>query len=425
MSELNRRDFVSTGALAAGALAFGAAGVHAAGSENIKVGLIGCGGRGTGAAQNILEADRNVQIVALGDVSENNVKGALAGLKRKDKDRVIATPDSAFSGLDAFEKVLKSDVDLVILATPPGFRPYHLEAAIKAGKHVFTEKPVAVDVTGIRKCMELVKLSKEKNLAVVAGTQRRHQTGYLETIKRLHDGEIGDIVAGRAYWNGNGIWFRNRQPGMSDAQYQLNNWYHFNWLCGDHIVEQHVHNLDVINWILKSHPIKATGMGGRSNRKVGPPEEVGHIFDHFAVEYEYPNGVIIQSYCRQIEGCVNNISESVVGTKGKCNVSGYTINGKYVLEGKNDNAPYVQEHIDLLKSIRDGKPLNELENVTTSTMTAILGRMATYSGKLMDWKKVMETAKEDTFPKNLTIDSKLPVSPVPVVGKTNYFGASS
>ncbi|WP_020469890.1 Gfo/Idh/MocA family protein [Zavarzinella formosa] len=425
MSELNRRDFVVSGAVAAGALvSMTAGGVHAQGSQAMKVGLIGCGGRGTGAAQNILEADPNVQIVALGDAFEGNVKGALAGLKRKDPKRVTATEETAFHGLDAFEKVLKSDAELVILATPPGFRPYHLEAAINAGKHIFTEKPVAVDVTGIRKVLGLVAKAKEKNLAVVAGTQRRHQTGYLETIKQLHDGAIGEITSARAYWNGNGIWFRDRRPGMTDAEYQLNNWYHFNWLCGDHIVEQHVHNLDVINWVLGTHPIKATGMGGRSNRKVGPAAEVGHIFDHFAVEFEYPNGVIVQSYCRQIEGCANNISESVVGTKGKCNVGGYVINNKYLLEGKNDNAPYVQEHIDLIKSIRAGKPLNELENVATSTMTAILGRMTTYSGKTLEWDKVMKSATEDTFPKNLTLQSALPVSPIPVVGKTNFFGAA-
>ncbi len=424
MADMNRRDFVATGAVAAGAyVAMTAGGVYAAGSENIKVGLIGCGGRGTGAAQNILEADPNVQITALGDAFEANVKGALATLKRKDK-RVTATPETAFHGLDAYEKVLKADVDLVILATPPGFRPYHLEAAIEAGKHIFCEKPVAVDVTGIRKVLGLVEKAKAKNLAIVAGTQRRHQTGYLETIKQLHDGAVGEITSGRAYWNGNGIWFRDRQPGMTDAQYQLNNWYHFNWLCGDHITEQHVHNLDVMNWVLKSHPIKANGMGGRSNRRVGPANEVGHIFDHFSVEFEYPNGVIVQSFCRQIEGCANNISEAVVGTKGKCNVSGYTINGKYLLDGKQDNAPYVQEHADLLKSIRDGKPLNELETVTISTMTSIFGRMATYSGKTLDWNKVMKEAKEDTFPKNLTLQSELPVSPVPVVGKTNYFGTA-
>ena len=423
MSDLNRRDFVVNGAIAAGALvSMTAGGVHAGGSQSLKVGLIGCGGRGTGAAQNILEADPNVQIVALGDAFAPNVKGALDTLKRKDPNRVTATAETAFHGLDAFEKVLKSDAELVILATPPGFRPYHLEAAINAGKHIFTEKPVAVDVTGIRKVMGLIKKAKEKNLAIVAGTQRRHQTGYLETIKQLHDGAIGDITSARAYWNGNGIWFRDRKPGMTDAEYQLNNWYHFNWLCGDHIVEQHVHNLDVINWILGAHPVKATGMGGRSNRKVGPAAEVGHIFDHFAVEYEYPNGLIVQSYCRQIEGCANNISESVVGTKGKCNVSGYTINGKYVLEGKQDNAPYVQEHVDLIKSIRAGKPLNELEAVATSTMTAILGRMTTYSGKTLEWDKVMKSATEDTFPKNLTLQSELPVSPVPVVGRTNFFG---
>jgi myo-inositol 2-dehydrogenase / D-chiro-inositol 1-dehydrogenase len=418
--QFNRRDFVAAGTLAASAVALSGGGLFAADSDKVKVGLIGCGGRGNGAADNILEADPKVEITAFGDVFENNAKGTLDRLKKKHGDRVKATTQTTFSGLDAYKSVLEAGVDLVILATPPGFRPYHLEAAINAGKHVFCEKPVAVDVAGIRRVLALVEKSKQKGLAVVAGTQRRHQTGYLETVKRLQDGAIGDITSARAYWNGNNIWFRNRQKGMSDVEYQLHNWYHFNWLSGDHICEQHIHNLDVINWILNDHPVKCTGMGGRSNRAVGDPNEVGHIFDHFSVEYEYKNGLILQSFCRQIDGCVSSVSEAVVGTKGKSQVNAYTINGKYVLEGKNDNAPYVQEHIDLINSIRIGKPLNELEAVANSTFTSILGRMATYTGKVQEWKKVLETGTEDTFPKNLDLKGSLPVSPVPVVGKHKY-----
>ncbi|HKB04279.1 MAG TPA: Gfo/Idh/MocA family oxidoreductase, partial [Gemmataceae bacterium] len=288
MSEsVSRRDFLAAGAAAAGTLV--AAKMYAQTSQTMKVGLIGCGGRGSGAAQNVLEADKDVQITALCDLHEAKAKATLASLKKRHADRVAVTPDSIFTGLDGFKKVLaSSDVNYVILATPPGFRPYHLEAAVEAGKNIFTEKPVAVDVTGIRKCLEAAKKSREKGLKVAAGTQRRHEAGYLEIMKRLHDGEFGEILAGRVYWNGNTPWFHPRRPGMKDAEYQLYNWYHFLWLCGDHIVEQHVHNLDIANWAMGANPVKVSGMGGRSNRPVGDPKEVGNIFDHFALEYEYP-----------------------------------------------------------------------------------------------------------------------------------------
>ncbi|MEZ6142835.1 MAG: Gfo/Idh/MocA family oxidoreductase [Zavarzinella sp.] len=417
----NRREFMTHSALAATGAALLTGGVHAGGSEIIKVGVIGCGGRGSGAAGNILDADSKVEITALGDVFQSQAEGAAQRLGRKYGERVKASKGKGiFSGLDAYKQVLDTDIDLVILATPPGFRPYHIEAAIEAKKNIFTEKPVAVDVTGIRKCLELVKKSKDAGIGIVAGTQRRHQTGYIETIKRIKDGAIGDVTSARAYWNGNGIWFRGRQPGMSDTHYQIHNWYHFLWTCGDHIVEQHVHNLDVINWVLGAHPISASGMGGRSNRPVGDPNSVGHIFDHFSVEYEYPNNVFVQSFCRQIEGTTSSVSEAVVGTKGISQVNGYNINGKRVFEGKEIN-PYVQEHMDLIASIREGKPLNELEQVTISTMTAILGRMSTYAGIRLTWKDVMEKAKEDTFPAKIDLTAPLPVTPVPVVGKTRFF----
>ena len=272
-TQTSRRDFIAASATAASAFAF-AGGVHAQSGDAIKVGLIGCGGRGTGAAVNILEASAlakiPIKIQTLGDVFDHRINGSLAEMKKKDAGSVTATPDSCFVGFDAYKKVLATDIDLVLLATPPGFRPMHLEAAVEAGKNIFAEKPVAVDVTGIRKVLALVEKVKAKKLAVVAGTQRRHQAGYQTLIKQVHDGAIGEITSARAYWNGGDIWFNPRKEGMSDVQYQLHNWYHFLWLCGDHIVEQHVHNLDVMNWALQGHPIKATGMGGRSNRRVRP-----------------------------------------------------------------------------------------------------------------------------------------------------------
>jgi myo-inositol 2-dehydrogenase / D-chiro-inositol 1-dehydrogenase len=421
MSEaVNRRDFLTTGAVAAGTLAF-SSNLFAQSTSDIKIGVIGCGGRGSGAIRNVLDADKDVKIVALCDLVEGKVKGTLNNLKKRDASRVTATEEVCFHGLDGYKKLLAMpDVNYVILATPPGFRPYHLEAAVEAGKNIFTEKPVAVDVAGIRRVLDVAKRSQAKGLKIAAGTQRRHQAGYIETMKRLHDGEFGDILSARVYWNGNGIWFHPRQKGMSDAQYQLHNWYHFVWLCGDHIVEQHVHNLDVANWALKATPIRATGMGGRSNRQVGDPKDVGHIFDHFAVEYEYPNGVVVESQCRQIEGCANNISEDFVGTKARVHThpGSYMANKKEIAGGA-ETDPYVQEHIDLIKAIRENKPINELEQVANSTFTAILGRMSTYSGKTLKWDEVLHGNKwyEDTMPKHLTMDMDLPVDPVPVVGQ--------
>jgi predicted dehydrogenase len=428
-NESNRRDFLKATGVVAGTAAFAASvpGVHAAGNEEIKVGLIGCGGRGNGAAENCLHADKAVKLHAVGDVFPDKSDRAAKQFKGKFKDRVDLG-DRVFSGLDAYQKVIGSGVDLIILATPPGFRPIHLEAAVAAGKHVFCEKPVAVDAAGIRKCLEVVEASKSKPISIVAGTQRRHQKAYNEVYKRIANGEIGDIVAGRCAWDNNGIWFNKRQPGMSDVVYQLRNWYHFMWLCGDHIVEQHIHNLDVINWFTGQHPVKAVGMGGRMGgtdaRPNGPANEVGNIWDHFAVEFEFPNGVRVASYCRHYPG-VNDVSEMVVGTKGTIRTADkgfYLLNGKEIYSVDQDRAdtnPYVQEHIDLIASIRSGSKVNELEQVTHSTLTAIFGREAAYTGKHLSWNDMLKS-KQDTMPHHLTLDMELAVSPVPMPGKTKF-----
>jgi myo-inositol 2-dehydrogenase / D-chiro-inositol 1-dehydrogenase len=428
----DRRDFLAASAVVAAAT-LAPAGVFAAGDETVKVGLIGCGGRGSGAAKDCLQADKAVKIVALGDAFEFRAKGCLSELTKQFKDRVDVG-DRVFAGLDAYQKVLDSGIDLVILATPPGFRPLHLEAAVKAGKHIFTEKPVGVDGPGIRRVLAAADEAKKKDLAIVAGTQRRHQTGYRETMKRVHDGEIGDIVGASCYWNGHGIWFHPRSElkklGVpdSDLAYQLYNWYHFQWICGDHIVEQHIHNLDVVNWAIGSHPLKAWGLGGRlnlggqSNRRAGDPNEVGNIFDHFCIEYEYPNGVKVHSYCCHIDGTVGNVSEFLVGSKYHCRTQDgheYSINSKPVFDPKQDNAPYVQEHADLIASIRSGKHVNELRQVAESTLTAIMGRMATYTGKMLSWEQALNS-KEDTFPQGLNWDMRLQTPPAPVPGKTKF-----
>ncbi|MBA4066059.1 MAG: oxidoreductase [Isosphaera sp.] len=425
----SRRTFLKTSAAAGAVVATSGAGLFAAGNETIKVGLIGCGGRGKGAVEDILVAEGKingknpkVDVVAVGDVFKHQAEGAVKAFKSENpkskyfpyRAQIKVTPETTFDGLDAYQKVLNAGVDLVILATPPGFRPTHLEAAVKAGKHVFCEKPVAVDAAGARKVYALEEESKKRNIAIVAGTQRRHQKGYLEAVGKIHAGAIGDVVSARCSWNGQGIWFRDREPGMSDAAYQMNNWYHFLWVCGDHIVEQHVHNLDVINWVMNDRPVSAVGMGGRANRPAGEPAVAGNIWDHYAVEYEYKNGVKLYSYCRHIPGD-NDISEAVVGTKGRASLrdGAWTVGGQP--GGEDDVRAYVQEHIDLLNSIRAGKPLNELRAVTDSTFTAVLGRNASFACKKLKWDDALK-ANEDLMPKNLAMDSKIAVAPAPTPG---------
>jgi predicted dehydrogenase len=314
--------------------------------------------------------------------------------------------------------VIDAGIDLVILATPPGFRPVHFAAAVAAGKHVFIEKPVAVDPVGVRSVIESARLAKEKKLAVVAGTQRRHQPSYLETMKRIHAGDIGELVGGQCYWNGDGIWFREKNDPkfpdlakVSDFEWQCWNWYHWDWLCGDQIVEQHLHNLDVMNWAFGAPPVKFYGMGGRQNRGSIP----GNIWDHFAVEMEYANGARVMSMCRHTPKSATRIAERVVGTKGSSDCTHYIKGEKaYEYKGPNPN-PYVVEHTDLINSIRSGNPLNEGEQVALSTMTAIGGRMAAYTGREVSWKWLMEGSKLDIFPKNPAPGPGL-FTPVPIPG---------
>ncbi len=422
-----RREFLKTSAVATSALAL-ASNVHAVGPDTIKVGLVGCGGRGTGAAHNVLSSAKGVSIVAIGDVFKDRLNGCRSNLqdlakenKIKDAGNTVDLPDArCYSGLDAFEKVINDQqVNYVILATPPGFRPLHIQATVAAGKNLFTEKPAGVDGAGIRKVLQAYEDAQKKGLYIAAGTQRRHQAPYIDTVKRLQEGAIGDILAGRCHWNQGPIWFRPRKPGMTDVEYQIHNWYHFVWTCGDHIVEQHVHNLDVCNWILKGHPTKCSGMGFRVNPCKDPNLD-GQIYNFFSIDYEYPNGVHIQSTCRQIQGADGGldggVSEVVVGSKGSSRVNDYTINGQSVA-GRGGVDPYVQEHTDLIACIRGGKPINELKNVAESTLTAIMGRMSAYTGKVVTWEQALNS-KLETMPAKLTWDMSLPVSEVPMPGKT-------
>jgi predicted dehydrogenase len=342
-------------------------------------------------AQGAEVGSKGVQVVALADLFEDRLTRCREQL---DKLGLAVPRQQCFTGFDAYQQLLAVPaINYVILATPPHFRPLHAKAAVAAGKNVFMEKPVAVDPPGIRMVIEAGEAAKQKGLGIGAGTQRRHQKGYQETIARLKDGAIGEIVYARCYWDGTEIWVIERESGWSDMEWQLRNWPYFTWLSGDHIAEQHVHNLDIMNWVLGAHPVKAlAGLGGR---QVRTGQQFGHIFDHFAVEYEYPNGIRMFSKCRQINGCDNIIEETVVGTLGtsNCKTLIHPKQGKaWRFRGEQTNA-YKQEHADLIASIRAGHPLNEAQNVAESTMTAIIGREAVYSGKAVDWDTAMKSTK--------------------------------
>jgi predicted dehydrogenase len=428
---VTRREILKTASLASLAAAF-PGGLFAAGaSERIRVGLIGCGGRGTDAALNCITASPDVVITALGDVFPDQLEWSLARMKAKlaeDKlpaERLTATRETCFTGFDAYQKVLASPVDMVILASPPFFRPQHLRAAVEAGKHVFTEKPVAVDPVGVRSVIASAEIAAGKKLAIVAGTQRRHQAHYLEIMKRIHGGDMGELVSGQCYWNMGALWvdraaqnWANRTAkNWSDMEWQIRNWLFTGWCGGDHIVEQHVHNLDVMNWAFRGHPVKCVGMGGRAART---EPQYGNIYDHFAVEYEYANGARVLSMCRQTAGAAENVSERVVGATGFSytdSADGY-IKGAKPYENKLPSPnPYVEEHRDLVASIKAGKPLNEGRQVAESCLTAIMGRMSAYTGRALSWDWVMNASKLDLTPPHMEFKS-LPPLEVPDPSKT-------
>lgn len=425
----NRRDFLKTGsAIAAGALVSAPVGAFAQGSDTIKVGLIGCGGRGSGAVSNVLSAARNITIHAIGDVLEFQAKGGAQRFNRMAQDDAnklnemnnkIDIGERVFSGLDAYQKVIDSGVNYVILATPPAFRPVHIKAAVEKGVNIFTEKPVAVDGPGIRDVMEAYEKAKTKKLGIAAGTQRRHQLAYIETIKRIHDGEIGDLITGQVYWNQGILWSRERQKGMTDLEYQLWNWYNYTWICGDNVVEQHVHNLDVLNWVFKEHPTAVVAMGGRSRSN----DAYGKVYDFFSADLEYSGNRHCISQARQINNCWNSVSEHVQGTKGTSQVNNFTINGKAVLTRQQARAqvdPYIQEHTDLIGSIRAGAPINELKNVAESTLTAIMIRMSAHTGVRVTWEQALNSKEQLMDVANLHKDMKVPVWTTPIPGTTKF-----
>lgn len=422
--QTSRRDFLKSGsaaALGAGLLSSlpMQARAFADGDDAIKVGLVGCGGRGSGAAEQALSVKQNVKITALGDAFRHRLDGTYNGLRKKfesQPERVDVSEDQKYVGLDAFQKVIDSGVDLVILATPPGFRPVHFEAAIKAGKNVFMEKPVAVDAEGVRKVLAATEEAKKKNLKVGVGLQRHHQKSYLAALEQIRNGAIGDIISMRVYWNGGGVWDprKTRDQVESEMAYQIENWYYYTWLCGDHICEQHIHNLDVGNWWKDAYPVKCRGMGGR---EVRTDKKYGQIFDHFACQYEYEDGTTMISECRHIPNTWSSVSEVAQGTKGTLSTMGRTrIEGRdgkttWGYRGDNPN-PYQVEHDALHTAIREDKPFNEGYNGAMSTMTAILGRMATYSGGELTMKDALEKGISIyPYGQDLTFQSEPPVKP--------------
>jgi len=400
----SRRDFIRRSSLlfAGGAVGGGlsvARAAHVCGSDEIKIGLIGCGGRGTGAAVHALNTVEKeeikpngpVKLVAMADAFADRIQSGYRSIRSKHRDLVDVPAERRFAGLDGYKNVLECDLDLVILATPPGFRPLHFEAAVRAGKHVFMEKPCATDAPGVRRLLAANEGAKSKNLMVAVGLQRHHERKYQETIARLQDGAIGDIICTRVYWNGGGVWVRPRQESQTELEYQMRNWYYFNWLCGDHIVEQHIHNLDVGNWLMDGHPVECNGMGGR---QVRTGKEHGEIYDHHFCEYTYANGTKMFSQCRHIRGCWNNVSEHAHGTKGSADISGsklYGPSGELAWRSAGGGGGHQEEHYDLFAALRRGEIYNEGDYGATSTMTAILGRLATYSGKVLKWDDAIQS----------------------------------
>ena len=363
----------------------------------LKAGVIGCGGRGSGAALDFLSAGPNLTIHALGDVFPDRINDCRKKLKEQANQEVA--DENIFIGFDAFEKVIDSGVDVVILATPPHFRPQHFEAAVQARKHIFMEKPVAVDPVGIRQVMASAKKAESLGLKIVTGTQRRHQRDYIEVYKQIANGAIGEIVGANCYWNQSKLWHRNVNADWSEMEYMIRDWVNWLWLSGDHIVEQHVHNIDVINWFTGKYPSKAVGFGSRQRRVTGDQ------FDNFSVDFVYDNGMHMHSMCRQINGCTNNVSEFVMGTKGSSNCKDtiwdaagaelfkypYPLDANGQPERNVKISPYVQEHIDLVTCIRQNIPVNEAEATAISNMVAIMGRVSAYTGKEVSWDEMMNS----------------------------------
>jgi myo-inositol 2-dehydrogenase / D-chiro-inositol 1-dehydrogenase len=363
----------------------------------LKAGLIGCGGRGTGAINQFLSAGPNLQVVALGDTFQDRVDACRKSIK--EQHQVDVPDEKCFVGFDAFQKVIDAGVDVIILATPPSFRPEHMAAAIAAKKHVFAEKPVCVDPVGARSVMATAQKAKGLGLCIVTGTQRRHQRDYVATWQQVQQGAMGEIVGGNVWWNGGKLWHRENNPTWTEMEWMIRDWVNWTWLSGDHIVEQHVHNLDVMDWFTGTHPVKAVGMGSRLRRVTG------NQYDNFSIDFTFENGMHFHSMCRQINGCANNVSERIQGSKGSTNCQNSILDPagtevwKYAYPADKDGKPttrvsvdpYLQEHIDLVTAIRTNQPIIEAENTAISTMVAIMGRISAYTGKETTYEEMMNS----------------------------------
>jgi len=419
-SRSSRRAFLASSAAATAAVGVSQAldlsrMVHAAGQEVIRIALIGCGNRGTGAASQALSTAAPVRLVAMADVFAEQIQRSLAQLAKNEavRNRVDVPPERQFVGFDAYRQALRADVDLVLLTSPQGFRPQHFQAAVEAGKNIFMEKPLAVDVPGVRRVMAANEEAKRQGLRVAVGLNMRHQPYVRELVAKIHNGAIGQINFLRAYTNLGGLSVRPRQPGDTEFKYQTRNWYFFVWTCGDHIVDQAIHSLDAINWIMKdAHPVRAQGMGGRQVR-VGP--DYGEIYDHHAVEYDYADGTRLFSYARQIAGCWQNYSQYAHGTKGVAENIAHS-RGEIQCPGQEPirwNKPtnsHQQEHHDFFAALMRNDPYNEVDYGVNSTMTAILGRMASYSGQIVTWDEALQS-NLDLSPKQYAFDAEPPVHP--------------
>lgn len=432
-----RRDFVKQGSMLAGAIAaapiISRANFFSGSDDVIKVAVIGCGGRGTGAAVQALMSKQHVKIVAMADAFRDrldecykNVSEELASAGAGTKGILDVPEERKFVGFDGYLKAIPL-ADVVILATPPGFRPIHFEEAVKQGKHIFMEKPVATDPAGVQRVLAAAKIAKQKKLNVVVGLQRHYQDSYRALFAKKD--MIGDITSMQAWWNNDGVWTKPRKAGQTEMEYQMRNWYYFVWLCGDHITEQHIHNLDVINWFKNGYPVKAQGFGGRQVRK---SKEHGEIFDHHYVEFHYADGSILNSQCRHMPGTSSKVDELLVGTKGKiyCDAARITdLRGKTIFQfdKSKERNPYQTEHDELFAAIAKGEyKYADAENGAYSTMTSILGRMATYSGQIIDWDKAINSGL-NLHPSVYAFDAAAPVNPgpdgfypVPVPGVTKY-----
>lgn len=423
-NKTSRRDFVKqTSLLASSLMALPIVSSHASTfnssvDDAIKIALIGCGGRGTGAATQALLTKQNVKLVAMADAFRDRLDDCYKYLTSEDndsgnvKDRVAVPESNKFVGFDAYKKAIAL-ADVVILTTPPGFRPIHFEEAVNQGKQIFMEKPVATDPAGIKRVLDAAVIAKQKKLNVVVGLQRHYQNSYRELYKKYKEGLIGDIVSAQAWWNNEGVWVNPRKYNQTEMEYQMRNWYYFNWLCGDHITEQHIHNIDVINWFKGSYPVKAQGMGGREVRK---GKDFGEIFDHHYVEFQYADGSILNSQCRHIKGTYSKVDEQLNGTKGTIYCGNANILDRkgavlYQFDKSKENNPYQTEHDELFAAIAKGEyKFADAENGAKSTMTSILGRMATYSGQVIEWDKAINS-NINIMPAKFDFDAMPPVLP--------------